>query len=144
MSGVGALLFGGRWNPPEVVSTIYVAFPEDACVAEFLKTAGTQAGGARAFAPRLIHTLEASELEVVDISRSERLAAVGLTYEDIESHDWSACQSVGETANFLGRQGVLAPSSTGIGSVIAIFEPRIRPGQLRLVESRPLASVFGD
>lgn len=144
MSGRGALLFGGRWNPPDVVSTVYLAFPEETCVAEFLKVAETQARGASSFAPRSIHTFQLTNIELLDLTAPGSLEAVGLSLADIESSDRRACQAVGETAHYLIYQGVLAPSSTGIGNVIAVFEPRVRPGQLALVETRPLSSVFSD
>ena len=54
--------------------------------------------------------------------------------------DWGPCQRVGEFAQYLGLQGILAPSATGMGIVIVVFEARVRPDQLELVSTRPMDS----
>jgi RES domain-containing protein len=138
LSGVGALLFGGRWNPPDLVSTIYVASPVETCIAEFERTAKGQARGVASFLQREVHEIDIIDLEVVDLRTDGALSAVGLTTADLDASDWSPCQRIGELAHYLGLQGIVAPSATGSGIVIAIFEPRIRPGQLIVATSRPI------
>jgi len=51
---------------------------------------------------------------------------------DIADDDWTACQAVGHAAYFLDMGGVVAPSATGYGIVIAVFEARVTPGQIVL------------
>jgi RES domain-containing protein len=64
---------------------------------------------------------------------------VGLELEGISDDDWAACQAVGHAAYFLNFEGVLAPSATGAGLILAAFETRLRPGQLTLERSEPLS-----
>ncbi len=47
-----------------------------------------------------------------------------MTQADVADDDWTACQAVGHAAWFLGLDGVLAPSASGRGHVLAAFETR--------------------
>ena len=143
LSGEGARLFGGRWNPPESFATIYFADSLETCVAEFRRMAEGQGRGTAAFRPRALHVLRADELEILDLSSDEALADVGLTRDDIGSDDRSRCQEVGEGAYFLGMQGVLAPSAArSSGIVLVAFSVRLRPGQLDVVEETTLPGAL--
>jgi RES domain-containing protein len=69
----------------------------------------------------------------------EGLADVGLEISDIRGDDWGPCQLVGEGAHFLGAAGLVAPSATGLGLTIAVFETRVR-GQLAIVDADEIFS----
>lgn len=84
-----------------------------------------------------LHTIGVEAIPILDLRTDEALAHVGLTRADIEDPDWTACQSVGNAAWFLGHAGVLAPSATGEGVVLAAFETRASPF-LTLSESEAL------
>ena len=142
LSGSGAAAIGGRWNP-KGVSTIYLAKPEAACVAEFMKLTQGQAKGVQSFLPRDLHTITVTDLQVLDLTSEDARSSVGIEMLDIEDSDRSRCQEIGEAAHYLGLQGILAPSATHVGTVIAVFERNTRRGQLILVETKPLASVLG-
>ena len=144
MSVGTSFIFGGRWNPPELVPTLYLAVPVEACVAEYLRSAKGQAKGSESFRPSELHEIEVDNLRVLDLTTPEALEQVGLTEDDIRSQDRSKCQEVGAAALYLGLQGVLAPSATGIGFVIAIFEPSLDRGQLMHIETRPLLLEQSD
>ena len=142
LQGFGAYLHGGRWNPSDSFSTSYLAQPEEACIAEFLRMAEGQARGPSSFLPRDVYTLAVSDLEVLDLRPPNNLAKVGLSVEDIQSRERGRCQEIGAAAHFLGFQGIVAPSATGIGIVIAAFDGKIRDGQLTVVEKRALADLL--
>jgi len=145
LSGVGARLLGGRWNQPGV-STIYLALPVGACLAELDRLAESQTVTAedllRAAPGRTLNTLRVRALEVLDLREPAARAQVGLELDDITDDDWTACQAVGESANFLQLGGVLAPSATGVGLVLAVYEARVAPGQLTLEETKPLTDTL--
>jgi RES domain-containing protein len=143
LSGTGAAALGGRWNP-KGVSTIYLAMPKEACVAEFIRMAEGQARGVSSFLPRDLHTVAVRGLDVLGLDDEERLARVGLGLRDIQASNRSACQEVGEAAHYLGLQGVLAPSATETGLVLAVFERNMRRGQLELVESEPIGPLLSQ
>lgn len=132
-SGEGARMNGARWNAPGR-PTIYLAQPERSCMAELARAAERGGFPLRALLRRgrQLHTLEVRGLPVLDLTSAEALDHVGLTLEDVEDDDWTACQAVGEAAHFLAMAGVAAPSATGVGLVVAAFEDRVKAGHLAL------------
>jgi RES domain-containing protein len=138
LSGQGAYKFGGRWNPREGFPCIYLAEPREACIAEFYRRAEGQAHGAASLLPQTLHTIEVAGLRALDLTADVALTAVGLTIDDIRDDDRSACQAVAEAAHFLGYQGIRAPSATGTGYVVAVFEGHLEPGQVAVVASEGL------
>ena len=138
LSGEGARMAGGRWNPAASFPTIYFAESVDACVAEFRRMADLQGLPSAGFLPRSLHVVVARDLELLDLAPEGAIRAVGLRLEDLRADERAACQAIGEAAFFLGRQGIRAPSATAAGVVVAVFVPHVRTGQLELVETGPL------
>lgn len=131
LSGEGSRMNGARWNPPGR-PTIYMAHPEKSCMAELARSAdrgGFPLSGLLRNG-RELHTLELTQLPVIDLTNPEAMDHVGLTLEDVEDDDWTACQAVGQATHFLGIAGIAAPSATGVGVVIAAFEDRVKANQL--------------
>ncbi|GAA0305609.1 RES domain-containing protein [Kineococcus aurantiacus] len=143
LSGEGARRMGGRWNPPGF-ATIYLASPVGTCLGELERTstAGGTTVASRLKAGIKLYTVEALKLEVLDLRTPEALDQVGLSSDDFVDDDHTACQSVGHAATFLGCHGVLAPSATGTGLVLAAYEPRLGPGQLTVSEERDLTTAL--
>lgn len=141
LSGAGARLFGGRWNPKDIFATIYLAKPVEACLGELARAATSQGVTPEVMlrANYLLHDIEVSDLPVLDLRTDAALLHVGLTTADIQDPDWTACQSVGNAAWFLGLAGVLAPSATGEGWVLAAFEIRADP-HLTVTNSSPFTA----
>lgn len=133
LSGAGAAISGGRWNPTGV-STVYLVAPRETCLAEFHRMAEGQGKGVVSFLPRTIHRVAVTNLVVLDLRSDEALSPVGLAQTDLAG-PWPQCQAVGAAAQFLGLGGVVAPSATREGLVIAVFETHVRPGQLVLEHS---------
>lgn len=140
LSGAGARLFGGRWNPRGAFTATYLAHPGAACVAELERMAElTNVSVPDAIrAGRTLHTIEARGVHVLDLTSQASQSAVGLEAGDIADDDHTACQAIGQAAHFLGHQGVLAPSATGIGLVLAAFDAHLEHDQLQVTSSRPL------
>lgn len=143
MSGEGARLLGGRWNERDGTATVYLASPEATCHAEITRLVD-RVGTARVHFPRTLHTISVDNLRVIDLSDAARLAAVGLSPADVEAGDRSPCQRVGEAVAYLGYEGLVAPSASGAGLVIAAFEPRISLSQLIVLDSSEVARPPAD
>jgi RES domain-containing protein len=75
------------------------------------------------------HLLEYEvELEaILDLTDDTALDALELTRGEMSSADAEPCQRVGETAHHLGWEGILAPSATGAGNIVAVFVERLLP-----------------
>lgn len=121
LAGRGARITGGRWNPPESFSVLYLALDLSTVACEFRRHATRQGLGLGDFLPRTVYRYDVVLTELLDLRDPMASAAVGLTAADLGSDDLGPCQRVGEAAQRAGREGVLAPSATGAGEVLAVF-----------------------
>lgn len=88
----------------------------------------TRAGRAPSdFLPRRLYTYQLNLSGLLDLTSPAALTEVGLTTADLSDDDLTRCQAVGEAAQHLGREGVIAPAAATLGIVIAIFFDRLDP-----------------
>jgi RES domain-containing protein len=146
LSGVGARMLGGRWNPRDGFPTIYLADPLRTGMLELDRLAEASGTTPQRLISRgyELHTVQVTDLSVLDLRTEAALAAVGLNFDDIADDDRTACQAVGQAAWFLELQGVIAPSASGEGHVLAVFENRAHAGQLTVAATAPLDQATYD
>lgn len=126
LSGAGARSQGGRWNPPQSFATLYLADRKATVEAEFRRMAQRQGLDPSQFLPRRIYRLAVELQAIVDLTRTE-FVSWELADLDLASDDLAATQAVGEAAQYLGREAILAPSAAGEGRVLAVFIDRLLP-----------------
>lgn len=128
MSGEGARITGGRWNPRGGFAALYLGLDVPTVIAEFHRLAAKQHLDPDSFLPRQLFRYEVELGSLVDLRELSTTEALGLTREDLASSDAGACQTVGAAAFVAGREGIIAPSATGNGEVLAVFLGRLSVG----------------
>src|SRR3954452_5639696 len=113
LSGAGARSAGGRWNPPGSFATLYMAVQRQTAIAEFVRMAARAGRVPEDFLPRRLYRYEVRLAALLDLRTAVARAAAELRDEDLFGDDPAACQAIGEAAQYLGREGVIAPSATG-------------------------------
>jgi RES domain-containing protein len=125
LSGHGARIQGGRWNPRNSFSVLYLGLDRETVIAEFRRMAQRQRLAPDAFLPRTFYRYRVHLANVLDLRHPNAADTVGLTQAALTDNDLTRCQQVGEAAQHLGREGVLAPSAAGNGTVLAVFMDRL-------------------
>jgi RES domain-containing protein len=135
MSGEGARVHGGRWNPPDSFAVLYTASDRATMVAELERAARRQGLHPADLLPRdeVVYAVELQR--VLDLTDPRALASVGLDDALLAAADWSTCQAVGDAAHYVGFEGIRAPSAAGSGQTLAIFIDRLLRGSLLEVSS---------
>jgi RES domain-containing protein len=140
-AGAGARTVGGRWNPPGSFATLYLAGSVEVAAAELHRLASRGGRAVDDFLPRHLLEYEVGLEAILDLTNPATLEAVGLGEEQLRSEDAMPCQEVGEAAHHLGREGILAPSATGAGDVLAVFVERLLPGSRLEIVSTTLWDI---
>jgi RES domain-containing protein len=125
LSGAGARLHGGRWNPPDSFATLYLALERQTTVNEFYRLAARQGRAPEDFLPRRMYHYEVTPSAVLDLRDPAARAAVELSEAKLNANDATKCRQIGEAAHYLGLEGILAPSATGEGTVLTVFFDRL-------------------
>lgn len=128
LSGRGARIHGGRWNPPDSFSVLYLGLDRRTVVDEFERLAGRQRRDPADFLPRAFYRYDLTLQNVLDLRDAKALEAIGLSAAELTSDQLEACQRVGRAAHHAGREGILAPSAAGDGTVLALFLDGMQPG----------------
>jgi RES domain-containing protein len=126
LSGAGARSLGGRWNPRDSFATLYLADEKATVEAEFRRMADRQGLDPTEFLPRRLYRIAVELRAVVDLTDREALP-FGLKNLDLVADNLSDTQALGEAAQYLGREAILAPSAAGRGHVLAVFIDRLLP-----------------
>lgn len=109
---------GARWNPPGV-GAIYTALDRDTALAEGQHAIDVQPR--RTYAQRMLYELDVSVDGLVDLTGPDALSAIGITEEDIQDDDHTACQRIGGAVAWLERGGLLVPSARTSDSNLVIL-----------------------
>lgn len=87
---------------------------------------------------RTLYTIDVDLGSVLDLSRVESLAQVGLRPDSLADTDWSRTQLVGGAVEWLGHNGLLVPSARADGTNLVIF-PNQHDKELEVVQSEEIA-----
>ena len=71
--------------------------------------------------PRDIARLRVRFSRVLDLTDPTTLAGLGLDSAALTADDVTTARELGEAANYLGYEAILAPSATGSGQILAVL-----------------------
>lgn len=116
-----ALAPDGRWQRGPVVEGLYVADTQTTAVEEWRRWLTEMEIPPRATLPRDLWRIEL-DVEVADLSTSERLAACDLPRPTPSRRSWGPFQEVGQLLYEAGWAGLVAPSAARpAGLVVCLF-----------------------
>lgn len=127
LSGEGARLHGGRWNPPESFAVVYTAADTATVDAEFERLLARSGLPPLSLQPRQLTTISLDLSHVLDLRDEAVLDALGVLATDLIGDDPALTRRIGEAAHALGYEALIAPSAAGAGDAIAIFPANRRP-----------------
>jgi RES domain-containing protein len=145
LSGEGARLNGGRFNPPGSFPVLYLCLSRHCAAAELQRAGERQAIGTEALLPRRLFRYDVRLERVLDLTVDAVRRSVGVSTQALTGPDWAVCQELGVAAHALGVQAVRSPSATGVDDVLAVFAHNLALGRLEphLVEEwRSLEDVL--
>ena len=130
---------GGRWNRRGRSATIYLTDSVPGCAAEFRRMAAGQGRGSSALLPRALRHVHLDQMPLVDLAVPGALDALGT------QPGRHPCRRLVQVPadrrdSCTGRYaGLRAPSATGIGHAIVLFEDRLPEGRVHLVKTEDLS-----
>lgn len=130
LSGEGARMRGGRFNPPDSYPVLYLCTTRPCTVAELRQLGRRQIIGVEGLLPRVLYRYEISLDRVLDLTSSVTLQHLEITAQQVTGADLAIPRQIGEAAHATGIQAVKAPSATGVDEVIAVFPELLGSGHL--------------
>ena len=130
LSGEGARIRGGRYNPPESSPVLYLCTSMDCLLAEFDRLGSKHPAGRSALLPRELYEYKFRFQNVLDLTSATIRGELSIAVADLTTDRWDLCQSLGQAAHAIGFQAVRAPSATGVGEVLCAFPENIGAGML--------------
>ena len=129
-----SLSYGGRYNPPYQFGALYCGLSEEICWLEIEKRhEGPLKRSRFKLIPIRLHLQK-----VLDLTDSRIRTELNIKFKSlIHPTDYSVTQKIARLAREAGFEGILAPSSSESGSILAIFMDRLLPqSKVRVRRSR--------
>ena len=130
LSGEGARIHGGRFNPPDSFPVVYLCTTRSCAAAELRYRGERLVIGVEGLLPRVLYRYEISLDRVLDLTSDKTLDHLGVTTAQIVGADATIPRQIGEAAHATGSQAIRALSATGVDHVLAVFPELLGSGRL--------------
>ncbi len=127
---------GARWDPG-TFDVLYTSLAREGAMAEIHYHLSRQPVFPSKFRP-VLHRLAVRTRRTLRIADIEALEALGVSSAAYPTLSYERCQEIGDAAEFLGFDGILAPSARWPCQNLILFSDRLEPGDLQQVESEPV------
>lgn len=139
---------GGRWGPSGGYPVLYLGRPNDSVIAEsyrhLVDPFAAEGMTGDLVAPRRLVVCRVAAKEILDLRELEARALVGLGDQHVLSDvgKYEECVAVARVAHQLGLHGVIAPSASGLGETLALFEQHLTAEELPVVVGEEIWEVL--
>jgi RES domain-containing protein len=130
LSGEGARIIGGRFNPPESFPVLYLCTTRACSLAEFRRFASRHPIGPEALLPRVLYEYTIDLSSVLDLTDVQTIDMFELDLVQLVDDDRTLTQQLGELAHQFGYQALLSASATKVDTVLAVFTDNLRNGRV--------------
>jgi RES domain-containing protein len=130
LSGEGARMQGGRFNPPNSFAVLYLCSTAGCAAAEFMRFANDHPIGPAGFLPRSLYRYAVDFSNVLDLTDPAILDHLDVAPDRLVQEDRTLTHAIGELAHQFLYQGVLNGSATGVDRVLSVFTDNVRGGKL--------------
>lgn len=127
---------GGRWDPA-TFDVLYASLEREGALAEVHFHLSRQP----VFPSKLrstIHRISIRTQRTLKLADLEAVSALGVATEAFSGLDYTRTQEIADAADFLGFDGIIAPSARWACHNIVLFVDRFEPGDFTVVESEPV------
>lgn len=136
LSTSGSLNAGGRYNPPDEFGVLYLGETTEVCKAERIRRQDP-----RFLVPQvIIGKIKVSCKNVLDLTDSETLKILGIKKEDLLAKEkdggWDFTWNIARCAHQCGIEAILAPSVTGKGNNLIIFEKHLKNNKIKILSKQ--------
>lgn len=128
----GALLYGGRHNPPEIFGALYLSDSPEGCATEMKR---------RPVTPReyLIGEIKVTVSNICDLTDPTLLEQLDINPDELCKDEWELTQELGELIREAGFEGVVVPSAAGPYRNLVLFLDRFSSkSSIELNDVRPM------
>ncbi|MGH9119689.1 MAG: RES domain-containing protein [Acidimicrobiales bacterium] len=130
LSGEGARIHGGRFNPPDSFPVLYLCSTPGCAAAEFMRTTQRHPLGPTAFLPRVLYRYDVQLTAVLDLTDAGTLEHLGLEPGALMDEDVTLPRHIGEIGHKFGYQAIHNASAAGVDDVVAVLVENLRTGVL--------------
>jgi len=128
----GALLHGGRYNPPDEFGALYLSDSPEACAAEMIRRPRTPPN-------YVMGEIKVKAQKICDLTDPILLDRLGLEMDDLCTDDWEFTRILGNLIRDTNFEGALVPSAAGPYKNLVLFLDRFSSqSSLELIDVRPL------
>jgi len=137
LSSQGSLKYGGRYNPAKKFGALYLGESENVCKAEKSIMVKPDSSDSQ-----VLGKIRVSLKKVLDLTNINNLKKLGLKKEDLiykkSEGGWNLTCQIAHLAYQMGIEAILAPSSTGKGNNLIVFDKYTKEDKIKLISKKEI------